>query len=108
VLQGDLTENGPNPGDRLVDWNGAFNLYTHCNSSYGGDSDIRTHSPSMQDYLTRLAFALGAGATLQEMTTAGTSGFNELAMVTPKDANNNSGKSYPTSPGHFDVFSCAP
>jgi hypothetical protein len=23
-------------GDRLIDWNGAYNLFTHCNAAYGG------------------------------------------------------------------------
>jgi len=108
VLQGDIAANGPNPGDRLIDWTGAFNLYTHCNEAYGGYNDIRLHSPDMQDFLERLAFALGAGKTLVEVQTAGTSGFNELAMVRSKDVKANSGKAFPATPGHFDAFSCAP
>ena len=28
VLQADVASNGPNPGDRLIDWNGAYNLFT--------------------------------------------------------------------------------
>jgi len=41
VMQADVAQNGPNPGDRLIDWNGAFNLYTHCNAAYGGFNDER-------------------------------------------------------------------
>ena len=37
-----------------------------------------------------------------------TNGLNELAMVRSKDVNANSGKAYPTTPGHYDLFSCAP
>src|SRR4029079_10748433 len=25
VMEGDLSDNGPHPGDRLLDWNGAYN-----------------------------------------------------------------------------------
>jgi len=45
VLQGDVAANGPNPGDRLIDWVGAYNLYTSCNAAYGGFNDVRQHSP---------------------------------------------------------------
>jgi len=40
ILQGNIAQNGPNPGDRLLDWAGAYNLYTHCNAAYGGYNDV--------------------------------------------------------------------
>ena len=54
VMQGDVAGNGPNPGDRLIDWTGAYNLYTHCNSAYGGYNDIRQFSPAMQNSCSSL------------------------------------------------------
>lgn len=107
VLQADIGKNGPDGGDRLLDWNGAYNLYTHCHASYGGDNDIRSHSPNMQELLQRIAFGTGAGATLAEVETDGTSAFRELALVYPGDPENN-GSAYPTTPGHFEEFSCQP
>ena len=46
ILQGDQADNGPNEGDRLLDWNGSYNLYTHFNSANGGYNDLRQHSPA--------------------------------------------------------------
>ena len=46
VMQANIADNGPNPGDRLMDWTGAYNLYTHCPSAYGGYNDIRLFSPA--------------------------------------------------------------
>jgi Ca2+-binding RTX toxin-like protein len=108
VLQADVADNGPNAGDRLLDWTGAYNLYTHCPSAYGGYNDVRQFSPAMQTFLQQLAFSLGAGKSLNEVQTPGTSGFDDLALVYNSDVNKNSGSAYPTTPGHFDNFSCAP
>jgi hypothetical protein len=103
VLQGDVAQNGPNPGDRLLDWNGSYNLYTHCNSAYGGYNDVRQHSPSMQDFLQKLAWGTGAGQSVGDVTTTGTSAFRELAVVQPgADNAHGSGSAYPSTPGHFD------
>ena len=46
VLQGDVAANGPNDGDKLLDWDGAYNLYTHCNAAYGGWNDVRKVDPN--------------------------------------------------------------
>ena len=107
VMEGNLGKNGPDDGDRLIDWNGAYNLYTRCNASYGDDGDIRQHSPRMQEFLHTLAYASGAGYTLDEVKTAGTSAFRELALVYPGD-NSNSGRAFPTTPGHFQEIACSP
>jgi len=107
VLQGDVTQNGPNNGDRLFDWNGAYNLFTHCNAAYGGFNDVRQHSPAMQDFLTRLAWANGAGRSASDVTTAGTSAFLELSYVYPRDnPDQGAGAAFPSTPGHFDTPSC--
>jgi Ca2+-binding RTX toxin-like protein len=102
VLQGDVAANGPNDGDRLLDWNGAYNLYTHCNAAYGGFNDVRQHSPAMQDFLQQWAWAEGAGQAVSDVTTSGTSAFNELALVYNTDNKHASGKAFSSTPGHFD------
>jgi hypothetical protein len=107
VLEGNVGHNGPDFGDRLMDWMGAYNLYTRCNPSYGDDGDIRQHSPAMQALLQTMAYGSGAGVTPSEVTQSGTSAFRELGLVYPGDKSNN-GKAFPTSPGHFQTISCTP
>lgn len=108
VLQGDVAGNGPNPGDRLIDWNGAYNLYTHCNASYGGFNDLRLLAPDLFGFLTGLAWGSGAGRTADDVVTAGTSAFRELAFTYTKDQKEHGvGKAYPGTPGHFDQVSCS-
>ena len=93
----------PNPGDRMLDWNGAYNLYTHCNAAYGGYNDVRQHSPSMQNFLQMLAYGDGAGQAANDSSTSGTSAFRELAIAFPgKDNDHASGSAFPSTPGHFD------
>ena len=107
VMQGDVAQNGPNPGDRLLDWVGAYNIYTHCNSAYGGFNDVRQHSPDMQQFLQQVSFGDGAGQASSDTVTVGTSAFRELAFVYPADNNaHGSGSAFPSTPGHFDVPSC--
>jgi Ca2+-binding RTX toxin-like protein len=110
IMQGDVAANGPNPGDRLLDWEGAYNLYSHCNSAYGGYNDVRQHSPDMQQFLQNVSYGDGAGQIASDVSTSGTSAFNELAFVYPSDNNaHGSGSSFPTTPGHFDQpNACAP
>jgi Ca2+-binding RTX toxin-like protein len=114
VLQADVADNGPNQGDRLLDWNGAYNLYTHCNAAYGGYNDVRQHSPSWQAFLQQWAFSLGAGQVAGDVANGsagvGTSAFDELALVYPGGDNaHGSGSAYPSTPGHFDdPNACAP
>jgi Ca2+-binding RTX toxin-like protein len=103
VLQGDVAQSGPNPGDRLFDWNGAYNLYTHCNAAYGGYNDIRQLSPALQTFLTKVAWSDGLGRSVTDVSTANTSAFLELAFTYMSDINGHgSGSAYPTTPGHFD------
>ena len=107
VLQGDVADNGPNDGDRLLDWNGTFNLYTHCNSAYGGYNDVRQHSPDWQAFLQKWVYSLGAGQLATDSATGsvgvGTSAFDELALVYPgSDGAHGSGNAFPSTPGHFD------
>jgi hypothetical protein len=110
ILQGDVADNGPNLGDRMLDWTGAYNLYTHCNAAYGGYNDVRQWSPSMQDFLQRWSSSLGAGQVTGDVTTAGTSAYDELALVYQADlSTHGSGSAFPSTPGHFDdPNACAP
>jgi hypothetical protein len=110
VLQADVADNGPNLGDRLLDWTGAYNLYTHCNAAYGGFNDVRQHSPTQQDFVQRWSYSVGAGQAAGDVTTAGTSAFDELALVYPSDNSaHGSGPAFPSTPGHFDdPNACAP
>ena len=68
-------------GDRLWDWTGAYNLYTHCNANYGGYNDIRTISPQMIEFLQLLAYDSGAGANIADVLDSSSSAYNELALV---------------------------
>jgi hypothetical protein len=103
VMQGNVSANGPNPGDRLIDWTGAYNLYTHCNASYGGYNDIRLFAPDMLDLLTGLAWMGGAGRSAGDVLQPGTSAYRELAFTYNPDLNGHgSGQAYPSTPGHFD------
>ena len=108
VMQANVADNGPNQGDKLMDWTGAYNLYLHCPSAYGGYNDVRLFSPSLQTFLQQLAFSLGAGKSLADVQSKGTSGYNELALVFNADVRANSGSAFPGTPGHFDAFSCEP
>ncbi|NRQ32081.1 calcium-binding protein, partial [Nonomuraea sp. NN258] len=96
VLQGDRTANGPNPGDKMIDWNGSYNLYTHCGPANGGHNIVRQHSPAMLGFLAKVAWGAGAGRTAADATTPGTSAYRELAI------SSDSGSAFPTTPGHFD------
>jgi Ca2+-binding RTX toxin-like protein len=109
VMQGDVAANGPNPGDRLIDWSGVYNLYTHCNAAYGGFNDIRQMSPDLLTFLQQLAWATGAGREATDVTTPDTSAFVELALVYTGDINaHGSGQAYPATPGHFEEVACLP
>ena len=108
VMQGDLSNNGPHNGDRLIDWSGVYNLWSHCNAAYGGFTDVRVPAPDVQDFL--LAWAAGNGAgrpasggSAADVAVPGTSAFDELALVYTGDLSaHGAGSAYPTTPGHFD------
>jgi Ca2+-binding RTX toxin-like protein len=107
VMQGDVAANGPNPGDRQLDWNGSYNLYSVCSSSNGGFNDVRQQSPAMQTFLQKVSYGDSAGQSATDSATAGTSAYRELALAFPGESAHSSGSAYPTTPGHFDVPACA-
>lgn len=102
VMQGNVTDPGPNAGDRMWDWTGAFNLYTHCDPDYGGYNDQRARSPQMELFLELLAYDSGVGVSLADVRDGSSSAYGELALVYKQDTKDNNGKAYPTTPGHFD------
>ncbi|MBW3588220.1 MAG: hypothetical protein KY429_02250 [Actinobacteria bacterium] len=97
ALQADEGVNGPHPGDRLLDWVGAYNIYYVCPAVYGDYITTRDLSPGILQYLQDQA--LGDGAL--DPATPGSSGFRELALVYPKDAGVNNKPAHPETPGHF-------
>ncbi|MFE6967517.1 calcium-binding protein [Agromyces sp. NPDC057679] len=112
VLQADVSANGPNDGDKLLDWGGAYNLYTACNSAYGGWNDVRKIDPNNLAGLEKLAYVTGARAEFDGAPTLGDvqangSAFREVAIVYTKDLKNNTGKAFSGTPGHFENFICA-
>jgi hypothetical protein len=106
VMQGDLGKNGPDFQDRLLDWVGAYNLYSRCNASYGDDGDVRQLSPDAQRFIQNLAYGSGAGTSFANVGVATGSGGREMALVYNADIKENNGKAYPTTPGHFDNPFC--
>ena len=105
-MREDAEGGGKEDGDKLLDWNGAYNLYTHCNAAYGGWNDVRKLDPANIAALEKLAFALGAGTSLANVQMPGTGGYREAAIVYTKDLKNNSGRAFSTTPGHFEDFIC--
>ncbi|SCL29749.1 Ca2+-binding protein, RTX toxin-related [Micromonospora rhizosphaerae] len=106
VLQGDVADNGPNDGDRMLDWNGAYNLYTHCNAAYGGFNDVRSHSPAMREFLWAWSASVGAGQNLTDVQDEATSAGDEAAVVRKPTRDHANGPAFPETPGHFDQFAC--
>ncbi len=103
AMQADLSDNGPHEGDRLIDWNGVYNLWSHCNAAYGGFTDVRGHSPAVQELLQAWVHGVGAGQTAADATTPGTSAYDDLALAYTSDFKDHAtGKPYPSTPGHFD------
>ena len=109
AMEGDVTGNGQNTGDRMIDWNGVYNLCSHCNSAYGGFNDVRAAQPG------HAVLAAGPGVRSRRRTHEGRRPVRHrlrLQRARPGlqrgDVKDNSGPAYPTTPGHFEQFSCAP
>jgi hypothetical protein len=97
AMQANVADEGPVPGDRLIDWVGAYNIYYLCPGLYGEFVVTRALSPGLIRFLQRLAEGDGAVETVSRNT----SGFDEVAMVFPSDAGDNSHPVHPDNPGHF-------
>ncbi|HWL33233.1 MAG TPA: calcium-binding protein, partial [Gaiellaceae bacterium] len=94
-------DNGPIPGDRLMDWAGVYNANYVCPSTNGAWITIRSASPGMVEFLQ--AMSQGGGSTTT--ATAGTSGFRETAIVFQNEHGKNANPTHPDTPGHF---TCGP
>ncbi len=104
AMQANIGDEGNVVGDRLIDWVGAYNAYYLCPGLYGEFVVTRDHSPAMITFLQQLSAGDGGYETAVE----GTSGFNEVAMVFPNQAGNNSSPVHPDNPGHFVCREAAP
>ncbi len=94
-------DNGPIPGDRLIDAAGSYNANYVCPSTNGAWITIRSASPSIVAYENNLSQGGGANAT----ATPGSSGYRETAIVTQSDHGQNANPVHPDTPGHF---TCGP
>lgn len=88
---------GPELTDRLIDWNGGYNVYYVCQGAYGEGTITRIESPGMREFLFDLATGDGAFDPYSESS----SGFREIGYVFPNQARDNSHPVHPDFPGHF-------
>lgn len=97
AMQANVADEGPVPGDRLIDWVGAYNVYYLCPGLYGEFVVTRALSPGLIRFLQRLAEGDGAVDTVARNR----SGYDEVAMVFARDAGDNSHPVHSDNPGHF-------
>ena len=97
ALQADQAANGPDPGDRLADWAGGFNVMYLCPAGYGDHTITRMGAPHARDFLRDLTQASGAFLSSVD----GSSGFRDLGFVFPNERGRNSNPPHPDHPGHF-------
>ncbi len=100
-MQADVSAPGRVNGDRMIDWAGGFNAYFRCDGAYGAWVITRQHSPSLVEFLQKLAQGFGAFNT----TVVGSSGFRETAIVFPHEIKFNANPPNPDNPAHF---TCGP
>ena len=97
AMQANVIGNGQAPGDRLMDWVGAYNVYYVCYGAYGEPVITRSLTPGLINFLQLLAEGDGAVGT----KTSTTSGFRETGMVFSQEGKLNSTPIHPDHPGHF-------
>lgn len=98
--QADQAANGPDPGDRMADWAGGFNVFYVCPAGYGDFTITRSGAPAIRAFLQELAEANGA----IDAATEGSSGFRDIAYVFTNQRGQNS---HPPHPDHAAHFTCA-
>ena len=101
TMQANEGDNGPKPGDRLLDWSGVYNGYYLCPSTYGDWVSTRSAAPGLLEFLQAMSQGFGATTT----ATAGTSGFRETAIVFQNEHGKNTNPIHPDTPAHF---TCGP
>lgn len=100
TMQANVGDNGPQIGDRLLDWVGAHNLYILCPGTYGEFVSTREFSPTLTTFLHRLAE--GDGAYKPGPTDPDPSGYNEIAFVYKPDLKSNANPPHEDTPAHFN------
>ena len=101
TMQANEGDNGPKPGDRLLDWAGVYNAYYLCPSTYGDWVSTRAVAPGLIEFLQSMSQGFGATTT----ATSGTSGFRETAIVFQNEQGKNANPIHPDTPAHF---TCGP
>ena len=87
ALEADVGGAGPVLGDRLVDWNGAYNVYFVCQGAYGAGYVQRASSPALRSAFEAMSVADGA---------LGANGVRQLAVP----LSGNTSPTHPASPGN--------
>jgi hypothetical protein len=100
AMQANVAAPGPRDTDRLIDWSGGYNVYYVCPGAYGEGTITRELQPGLRTWLQDVSDADGAF----QSATVGTSGFQELGYVFPKDIRFNSHLPHPDHPGHFVCY----
>ena len=100
AMQADQAANGPDPGDRMADWAGGYNVFYICPAGYGDYTITRSGGPDVREFLQQYAEASGAFDT----ATDGTSGFRDVGYVFTNQRGDNS---HPPHPDHVAHFTCA-
>lgn len=113
VLQSNVPDRGGIVGDRIVDWFGDFNLYSHCATTGRQATEVRIRDndrvgTDLIRFIREVAYGTGIGDSLSAVATTSTSAHRELALVEDGDRRDNSGAPFPSSPGSFenDTSSC--
>lgn len=104
ALQANEGGNGPVPGDRMIDWAGAYNAYYLCPSTYGDWVSTRALDPGMVTFLQDMSQGDGAVDT----KTPGSSGFRELGIVFANQVKDNTKPIHPDTPAHFTCGTLSP
>ena len=93
AMQADVASNGPEDGDRLFDWFGAYNINYVCASTNGAAVYSRGPAPATIAFLQDLA----SGDGLVALDDGGSVGSRSLAVVTSGNKN----PRHPDTPGNF-------
>ncbi|MEX0749436.1 MAG: hypothetical protein WD359_01390, partial [Dehalococcoidia bacterium] len=104
AMQANIGDNGPQLGDRLIDWIGVYNLYILCPGTYGEFVSTREFSPAM----TAFIFDWIEGDGVPNADQGNTSGFNEIAFVYRPDLKSNANPPYVDTPAHFNCDNVEP
>ncbi len=97
ALQANVADNGAIQGDRLLDWNGSYNVYYGCNGATQAPVVTRASSKQLITFLQQLAEGDGAF----EPTNSKASGFREIGIVFDSNLRQNTRPAHPDAATHF-------